>query len=783
MELMDEWPTSSNAMSNIESNSEPPGQGASAPAEQRASTLGLPLWLRVVALVTAFNVVVFGGLLVWFTHIITDERAELAQLDEQLVLERLRNLLDEKGQALIGEILSWSRWSRYEDAQIVQLRSFEASGGLLSDLRRVGLNGRTEFVPDGMLVPLRRPRPGPRNITVPVTRSWIPTGRSLPLVLPAVVGYTVPMLLGAVRVRLNLPRMEAGEVWGAGLVLHGSPWPSRPDLAFGAANFEQLLGACALWPVHIARSMSRMIFLGLSPARQRIYDRDMSAYLREALISAQRAQIPIRFRGGLLMPLTRPAGEGAGEVWGAGFFPFRTWVYLLPCPLFSPPKWMAGAIIDPLAEDPSPADLRLGRVYLNPMGSAHRSPLWDQEAILSQIRLAATEGLPVGDKGGLAVPLRLASGELWGGVWLRPRQDPIVRPILRQLGPWFLLSTVLLTLATFFGVHRLVLDPVRQLAQAARRLRLGDLTARVPEVRRRDELADLVRTFNAMAQEVEGFNARLNREVQVATEAARAAEAAAMTQRRLAATGELAAGIAHEINNPLGGMLNALEVLGRPDLDPQTRERYLKLVQGGLERIGETVGKVLRLAPRETAVEPLALVGPLGDALGLVQHRADVQRTQLLLEGEGGERRADGEKALDAWHALPLVRGQRNELGQALLNLLVNSLDALNDVPSGKGCIRVGLEHDEGWLHLWVRDNGPGMDASLIQRAADLFYTTKDTGRGTGLGLAIVHNVVHGHGGQVQMSVPPEGGFRVDLRLPIHTDDEGHRGIPAEDLS
>ena len=137
MELMDEWPTSSNAMSNIESNSEPPGQGASAPAEQRASTMGLPLWLRVVALVTAFNVVVFGGLLVWFTHIITDERAELAQLDEQLVLERLRNLLDEKGQALIGEILSWSRWSRYEDAQIVQLRSFEASGGLLSDLRRV----------------------------------------------------------------------------------------------------------------------------------------------------------------------------------------------------------------------------------------------------------------------------------------------------------------------------------------------------------------------------------------------------------------------------------------------------------------------------------------------------------------------------------------------------------------------------------------------------------------------------------------------------------------------
>lgn len=758
----------SNNPPNIEPGTEPPGRGANAPLAQRGSSHGLPLWLRVVALVTAFNVVVFGGLLVWFTHIITEERAELAELDEQLVLERLHNLLDEQGHALTGEILSWSRWSRYEDAQIVQLRSFEATGGLLSDLRRVGLSGRTEFVPDGVLIPLRRPRRGPRNATVPVTRSWVPTGRALPPVLPSIVGYSLPMLMGAARVRLNLPRMEPGEVWGAGLMKHGSPWPSHPHLAFCAPNFERLLASCILWPLHLRQSVSTMVFLGLSPARQRTYDQNMSAYLREALISAQRAEISIRFRGGLLLPLTRPEGEAAGEIWGAGFFPFPTWVHLMPGPLFSPARWMTGAIIAPLAEDPSPADLRLGRVYLNPMGSAHRSPLWDQEAVLSQIRQAATEGVPMGDGRGLAVPLRLASGELWGGVWLRPREDPIVRPILRQLGPWFLLSTVMLTLATFFGVHSLVLDPVRRLAQGARRLRMGDLKARVPEVRRRDELADLVRSFNGMAEKVEGFNARLATEVQEATAAAREAEAAAMTQRRLAATGELAAGIAHEINNPLGGMLNALEVLGRPDLDPETRERYLELVHGGLERIGETVGKVLRLAPRETAVEPLALVGPLGDALGLIQHRADVQGIQVWLEGEGGMRLASEGQALEAWSAMPLVRGQRNELGQAILNLLVNSLDALTDHASGAGRIRVGLESEGQWLHLWVVDNGPGMDADLIRRAADLFYTTKDTGRGTGLGLAIVHNVVNGHGGEVQLRTPSEGGFLVELKLPIH---------------
>jgi signal transduction histidine kinase len=75
------------------------------------------------------------------------------------------------------------------------------------------------------------------------------------------------------------------------------------------------------------------------------------------------------------------------------------------------------------------------------------------------------------------------------------------------------------------------------------------------------------------------------------------------------------------------------------------------------------------------------------------------------------------------------------------------------------------------------------MDAALIQRAADLFYTTKATGRGTGLGLAIVHNVVNGHGGEVQLRTPPEGGFLVELTLPIHHGGEGRESQPEEDPS
>src|SRR5439155_14452704 len=119
-----------------------------------------------------------------------------------------------------------------------------------------------------------------------------------------------------------------------------------------------------------------------------------------------------------------------------------------------------------------------------------------------------------------------------------------------SLFPWFLVSTLVLTLGTFWILRRYVLDPVGELARGSERLASGQLSARVPEPARLDELSDLIRRFNAMAATVQGFNERLAREVEVATEQVRRAEATAMTQRRLAATGELAAGVAHEINNP-----------------------------------------------------------------------------------------------------------------------------------------------------------------------------------------------------------------------------------------
>jgi signal transduction histidine kinase len=428
------------------------------------------------------------------------------------------------------------------------------------------------------------------------------------------------------------------------------------------------------------------------------------------------------------------------------------------------PHWnhFADAIIVDTNLDRSRGAVQPRGVFLNPVGAVSRSALFDRGAALDDLARAIEHEAPVEGPLGRAVPILDPAGRVWGACWYRLESgvDPVA--LAQSLLPWFLLSTLLLTLVTFTLLRRFVLAPVEALARGSERLAAGDLSARVPEPALRDEMSDLIRRFNAMAATVQGFNETLAREVARATEQARAAEAAAMTQRRLAATGELAAGVAHEINNPLGGLLNAAEALSRENLPQEKRSQYQALLKSGLERIQATVGRLLRLAPRQARPQPIALAQPVADAIGLVQHRAAEQRVAIEFTCDG---RAEG--ALERARSLPPVMGEANELAQAVLNLLVNALDALEGLRAGEARILVDLRREGDEVVLSVADNGPGVHADLLPRVADPFYTTKEVGRGTGLGLAIVHNVAESHGGRVELRSRPGEGFRAEIHIPV----------------
>lgn len=402
--------------------------------------------------------------------------------------------------------------------------------------------------------------------------------------------------------------------------------------------------------------------------------------------------------------------------------------------------------------------------WVNPRGRYGRPADFEEGDVLARVVQAIETRSTRIEEQGIAAPILDSRGAVWGGLWLPLKSAPPVN-LAWSLLPWFLLSLLVLTLFTFTFLRRALLDPLAQLVEGQKRVQQGDLGVQLPVPSREDELADLVRGFNAMTSGVQGFNERLAREVELATEKARVAEAAARTQQRLASMGELAAGIAHEINNPLGGMLNAAEALESGQLPAERRTRYFELLRMGLTRIQSTVGQLLRLTPRQgSGTAPFLLCDALLDAIGLVQHRLDRMGVELRWISAG--RAVSREAALADWRRHPEFLGARGELAQALLNLMVNALDALESSRTAQPLLELELEFRADAHVVRVRDNGPGVEPALLERIVDPFFTTKEVGQGSGLGLSIVSGVVTAHGGRMRIANHPDGGLEVTWWLP-----------------
>jgi signal transduction histidine kinase len=170
---------------------------------------------------------------------------------------------------------------------------------------------------------------------------------------------------------------------------------------------------------------------------------------------------------------------------------------------------------------------------------------------------------------------------------------------------------------------------------------------------------------------------------------------------------------------------------------------------------------------------PLSLAVPVLDAVGLVRHRA--ARSGVVLSISDGAHASAAEvlpeELARTLAELPRVVGDANELGQVVLNLLVNALDALDSRPGGG---RIELVLRGGYVEglgacvlLDVHDDGPGVASEELPRLLDPFYTTKDAGKGTGLGLSLVHSVVVGHGGRLDLQSERGRGFHVRIALPV----------------
>jgi PAS domain S-box-containing protein len=218
---------------------------------------------------------------------------------------------------------------------------------------------------------------------------------------------------------------------------------------------------------------------------------------------------------------------------------------------------------------------------------------------------------------------------------------------------------------------------------------------------------------------------------------------------RMASVGRLAAGVAHEINNPLSFVIGNLDVLSHEPLSPEQRE-VLADAREGAERVRQIV-QDLRAFSRSNADElsPVDLASVIDFACTMAQNHI---RHRARLEVEHG--------------AVPRVLGVEARLGQVVLNLLVNAADAIPEGHMAENLIRIRTSVAGDEVALEVSDTGTGMSPEVAGRVFDPFFTTKPVGAGTGLGLSISHRIVTDLGGTISVDSTPGRGttFRVGLR-------------------
>lgn len=314
-------------------------------------------------------------------------------------------------------------------------------------------------------------------------------------------------------------------------------------------------------------------------------------------------------------------------------------------------------------------------------------------------------------------------------------------------------GTALILLTTYILLDRFVLRPLRRLAEAATAVAEGRTLPRLPEPPRSDEVARTFRAFNQMVGRLEEYHRRLKGEIRESRRRLKETHHRLATAQRLSSTGMLAAGIAHEINNPLSGLINMVRQLRDKNPGEPERRRKLDLVLEGLDRIRVTVERVLRFAPRPVKIQEVSLADVFQRVKGLVEHR--LRAKGIRFETHGLDR-------------LPGLRGDPGELQQLFLNLVLNAVDAC---PEAEGRIRILGEADGRLVTLRIVDNGSGMSEEQMERCFLPFQTTKGESGGTGLGLPVAKSLAEAYGGDIILGSREGEGTTVYVLLPV----EGRR--------
>lgn len=318
-----------------------------------------------------------------------------------------------------------------------------------------------------------------------------------------------------------------------------------------------------------------------------------------------------------------------------------------------------------------------------------------------------------------------------------------------QLLRFTVVALVLILFASLAFVYLVVHRRVRTLQAGTRRVAAGDLSYRLPP-QSPDELGELAESFNQMTGELE----RARRQLIERT------ERSLMNSEKMASLGKLAATVAHELNNPLFGILTYARLASRQlagsDIPPAEREKLadkLSVIERESRRSGDIVRNLMtfaRQAPQKMA--PCQLSAIIDRAVAVVRHRLELQGIAL-----------DVQHNADA----PNIVCDEGQVQQVVLALVVNAIEAMPG--GGSLTISSGMRSRVDAVFS-VRDTGGGIPLEVMPHVFEPFFTTKSDMHGSGLGLAVAHGIVAQHGGEIEVSSEPGKGTVFTVSLPVARD-------------
>ncbi len=326
------------------------------------------------------------------------------------------------------------------------------------------------------------------------------------------------------------------------------------------------------------------------------------------------------------------------------------------------------------------------------------------------------------------------------------------------------IQIILIGLFIIFFTRRFVDRPIRELiagTRAVSQMQLGH----VIEISSSQELGELARAFNLMSERLNKAMTELNQaaqdleiKVKERTRELEVAHQKLLQSDRLASLGQLAATVAHEINNPISGVLNLAMLLDRVLRDdgiPKDRvaefKKYLGQIINETTRVGRIVSDLLafsrRSKPQSANVD---LNSVIKNTLLILKHRLELGDVKLKLSLSD---------------TLPRIECDSSQMQQVIINLVMNGAEACQS--KGHGTVAILTRQDDDSVVLEISDTGDGIPSDVMPKIFDPFFTTKGEGKGVGLGLSVVYGIVDAHGGEISVDSEVGGGTTFKVILPI----------------